>query len=227
MKNLESKNILKSKTISFNHQIYLLFLIIILFNYSKSECPKDKPILKYEKCQNIYCGPKEFETNICSIANSYAQTQWLNNIHFFDTSGISNVCATSNSWGDLFLIAQSYTSNTGDKYIYAFDKTGNGLFYDQINKTYYSFETLNFTKNRYPENFRVVSIDENDYLLSTQTEKEMFLLDYTNKNFTSYTLDSFSSYSFDLFKMEGYYIDEETMEEDETVYFTSSIICDD
>jgi len=151
----------------------------------------------------------------------------LNNIHFFDTSGISNVCATSNSWGDLFLIAQSYTSETGDKYIYAFEKTGNGLFYDEVNQTYYSFETLNFTKNKYPENFRVVSIDQNDYLLSTQTEKEMFLLDYTNKNYTSYTLDSFASYSYDLFRMEGYYIDEETAEEDDTIYFTSSIICDD
>ena len=224
---LQSKNIFKSKIISFSHQIYLLFLIIILINYSKSECPKDKPILKYEKCQNIYCGPKEFETNICSIDNLYAKTQWLNNIHFFDTSGISNVCATSNSWGDLFLIAQSYNSDTENKYIYAFEKTGNGLFYNEVNQTYYSFETLNFTKNKYPENFRIVSIDENDYLLSTQTEKEMFLLDYTNKNFTSYTLDSFSSYSYDLFRVEGYYIDEETMEEDETIYFTSSIICDD
>ena len=110
-------------------------------NQCLSECPKDKPILKYEKCQNIYCSPKEFETNICSIENLYAKTQWLNNIHFFDISGISNVCATSNSWGDLFLIAQSYISETGDKYIYAFDKTGNGLFYDEVNKTYYSFET--------------------------------------------------------------------------------------
>ena len=164
---------------------------------------------------NIYCKPKDFENNICSISNPFIKSQWLNNIHIFDQNGISNICAIQNSNVGLFLIAQEF--KTGDKYIYAFSHDGNGLFLDDINKTYYSFETFDFPENKYTEIFHSVQTDENDYLLSTQTNNEMYLIDYKNKNYTFFELNSSAHYSESIFKLNGY--------DDQNTYFTSYIYC--
>ena len=43
---------------------------------------------------------------------------------------------------------------------------------------HYSFETIDFPDNKYPEIFYSVDIENNQYLLSTQIENEMFLIDY-------------------------------------------------
>ena len=152
-----------------------LFLLFIAFNYSLCiECPRDKPILKNNECQNIYCGPEDFEKNICSVSNPFIKIQWLNHFHFFDTSGISNVCETYNSKGDLFLIAQSYFTGSGDKCLYAFSQDGRGLFYNKINKTNYPFKTINLPKYKNPEIFHNVQVKEKEYLLSPQKEGEIF-----------------------------------------------------
>ena len=164
---------------------------------------------------NIYCKPKEFENNICTISNPFIKTQWLNNIHIFNQSGISNICAIQNSKVGLFLIAQEF--KTGDKYIYAFSQDGNGLFFNDINKTYYSFETFDFPEYKFTEIFHSVQIDEKDYLLSTQTINEMFLIDYKNKNFTFFELNSSIHYSENIFKLNGY--------DEQNKYFTSYIYC--
>ena len=222
---LQNSIFCKRKERIFNN-IFLFLLIVISLEYSLCfDCPRDKPIFKYNECQSIYCEQKEFENNICSISNPHIKAQWLNNIHFFDTSEISNIWATSNSKGDLFLISQAYFSGSGDKYILGFNEDGNGLFYNEINNTHYSFETISFPEYKYPEVFHSVHIDEKEYLLSPQTEREMFLIDFKNKNFTTYDFDTYSHYSDNLFRLKGYYDDEEIEDEDERVYFTSAIIC--
>ncbi len=206
-------NISKDKKVHIN-EILILFLIFYLFKNSICDnCPRDKPILKNNKCMNIYCKPKEFENNICTISNPFIKTQWLNNIHIFNQSGISNICAIQNSKVGLFLIAQEF--KTGDKYIYAFSQDGNGLFFNDINKTYYSFETFDFPEYKFTEIFHSVQIDEKDYLLSTQTINEMFVIDYKNKNFTFFELNSSIHYSENIFKLNGY--------DEQNKYFTSYI----
>ena len=203
-----------------------LFLLFIAFNYSLCiECPRDKPILKNNECQNIYCGPEDFEKNICSVSNPFIKIQWLNHFHFFDTSGISNVCETYNSKGDLFLIAQSYFTGSGDKCLYAFSQDGRGLFYNKINKTNYPFKTINLPKYKNPEIFHNVQVKEKEYLLSPQKEGEIFLIDFNNKNFTNFKFDSYSHYSNNIFRLKGYYDEEETKNESENIYLTSSILC--
>ena len=163
---------------------------------------------------NIYCLPKEFEDNICQISNPFIKSQWLNKIHFFLDKEITNICAISNSKGELFLMGQEFSK--GNKYIYAFSKDGNGLFVNYINQTKYSFESFSFPEYRYTEVFQSVEIDNNNYLLSTQNLNEMFLFDYRNKNFTNFKFNITVHYSENIFKLNGY---------KSLVYLTSYIYC--
>ena len=45
-------------------------------------CEKEKPILKGDQCQNIFCSETEYINEICQISNSIIKTQWLSNIFF-------------------------------------------------------------------------------------------------------------------------------------------------
>ena len=205
-------------------QLLFLFSYIYLFNYSLCiECPRDKPILKNNECQSIYCLPREFANNTCIISNPFIKSQWLDYIHTFASDGISQVWATSDSKGNLFLLGQKFNSgNAGDKYIYAYQKDGNGLFYykDNNDKEYFSFEIIDFPENKYPEIFYSVDIDQNQYLLSTQIMNEMFLIDYINQNLTIFTLNSTTFLSNILFKLKGY----DNTEED-NIYFDEYVNC--
>ena len=198
---------------------FILITFFLLFSFSLTECPRDRPIFKNEECQSIYCSPKEYENNICSVSNIYIKSQWLNEIHSFAPDGISHVCASSNEKGELFLISQGFTAgNAADKYIFAFQKDGNGLFYnDTLN--YYSFETIFFPDNKYPEIFYSINIDTEQYLISTQVMNEIFLVDYKNKNFTIYTLNTSTYFSDDFFLLKGY------TDKDDIVYFSEYIFC--
>ena len=199
--------------------ICLFFFIFSILHISLCiECPRDKPIEKSQVCMNIYCTPKEFENKMCTIANPFIKEQWLNNIHIFNNSGISSVSAVPISNGGLFLLSQEFS--TGDKYIYSFSNDGNGLFFNQINNTYYSFVTIDFPENKYTEIFHKVNIDDKEYLLSTQTVNEMYLIDYNNINFTYYILNSSAHYSESIFKLNGY-----NDNENDNIYFTSYIYC--
>ena len=201
------------------NKIYIIFFLIIsLFKNSFCDfCPRDKPILKNNECLSIYCEQEEFDNKNCSISNPFIKTQWLNNIHIFGQKGISNICAIQNSNNGLFLIAQEFTS--GDKYIFGFSQDGNGLFLNSINKTYYSFETIDFPTDKYTEIFHSVQIDKNEYLLSSQTNNEMFLIDYKKQNYYSFDFNISVLSSENIFKLNGY--------DDENIYFTNYISCGD
>ena len=210
-----------------NNKIHLFLLIIIFFNYSLSiECPRSKPIFKDNECNDIYCQPKEYETNICLILNPFIKSQWLNNINFIDNTGIMGISTTSNSRGDLFIIAEGYNNYKGSKFIFGFSKDGTGLFHNNINDSYYSREKIDFPYLQYSEIFKIVNIEEKEYLLSTYKKDKMFLIDYENKNFTYFNINKNVYYSDNIFNLKGYYEGEDG-EEDENIYFTSYIYCDD
>ena len=207
--------ICKEKNLN-NIKIFAFLSFIILFEYSECiDCPRDKPILKNNQCVSTYCGPTEFEDKNCIISNSFIKSQWLTKINVFNKNGISNICVISNSKNDLFLLVQEFSS--GDKYIYGFSEDGNGLFLNQTDKNYYPFETIDFPPNIYTEIFHAVTIDKKEYLLSTQVYKEMYLIDYINKNYTIFKFNSFVPYSVNIFKLNGYI--------DEDIYLTSYIYC--
>ena len=215
------------ESIKIPNKFYLFFVLAFIFNLCLSiDCPRDKPILKNNTCVSEYCPYGDFEDKICVVANPFIKTQWLNNIHVFSLDPISDVCTATNWKGDLFLMGQGYSEeNERTKYLYAFYKDGNGLFYDDEYESYYSFETIKMPENKIPETFYSVHIDNKEYLLSSQVENQMFLIDMYNKNYTIYTLDTFNHYSGDLLRLKGYYDDEEIEDEDERVYFTDYTYC--
>ena len=197
----------------------ILFLILFLLNYSHCiDCPRDKPILKNNECCAIYCKPQDYENNICTISNPFIETQWLNNIHYFSSESISHICATSNEKGELFLIAQGFTSKTaGDKYIFGFYKDGTGLFREGNTNTQTSFITIDLPDNKYSELFYSVEIGKIEYLLSTQTQNEMLLIDYRNQNYKSFTLDTNTFFSDIIFELKGDF--------NEKTFFTNYVFC--
>ena len=207
--------------------IYFSLSIIFLINYSSSikECPRDTPILKDGECISTFCHHFDFISQICTIANQYIEIQWLNNIRFFDKDSISHICTSSSENGELFLIAQGFTQQTaGDKYIFAFSEDGNGLFYYRDKNfnvnTFYSFETIALPDDKYQELYYPIEIGDLQYLLSTQTENEMILIDYKNKNFKIYNFNISTFFSDSVFALKGYDLDEKEKE-----YFTDYINC--
>ena len=53
----------------FYHLIFQILFIINKKNFTRSICQKEKPILKGNDCQAIYCSEEEFNNNICKIDN--------------------------------------------------------------------------------------------------------------------------------------------------------------
>ena len=60
-----------------------LLLISIHLIEINSECDKETPILKDNKCKEVYCTENEFQEGICSINNPIIKKQWLNEIIHF------------------------------------------------------------------------------------------------------------------------------------------------
>ena len=196
--------------------LFILILFILFNCLVCEECPRNKPILKNNECQKIYCLPEEFENKTCIISNSLQKIQWMNNFHLFGESIVTHVCQISNSKGDLFLMAQNFIFGDGDKYIYGFSSNGEGLFYDEKNKCHYSFISIDFEGRKYPEIFGYVENNNKGYLLSTTYESQMYLIDYNNKNYTEFQVNLLSQYSDTIFKLKDY---------EEETYFTDFIYC--
>ena len=208
-----------------NKMFFLVLIIFFINNSLCEECPRNKPILKDNKCSSLYCTSEEFEKGICIISNSFIKSQWLNNIHSFLPTGISHVWATSDSKGDVFLISQGFTAgNAGDKYIYAFQKDGNGYFnyldYTfEDNVIYYSFEDILLPDNEYSEIFYNIEIEDKQYLLSTQTGNEMVLIDWYKDDYLIFKLNSSSYFSNSLFPLKGF------NDDNNEIYFNDFVYC--
>ena len=219
-------NLLNNKMHQFkkniNNIIMLILSLLLLMEMTLCvECPRDKPIMKGGECQSIYCKPEEFEDYTCIKSNPYVKSQWLNKINNFGSTGIFNICPVSNLNGDIFLLASNLNADYGSKYIYAFSSDGNGLFYDDINKTNYTFENISFPSKNFVEYYHSVYINDKEYLLSTQNSYEMFLIDIYNKKYFNYVLNTEVYYSENIFKLNGY----ENYKEN--IYFTSYIYFDE
>jgi len=117
-------------------------------------------------------------------------------------------------------LAQSQKKENKEKYLFAFDSNGEGLFKNESSLSLkYSFKKLEFNYDDYVDSIKYVKdIDnKNEYLLSTQFGEKMYLFDYSKENAVSKesTFDT-SAYSTDTI----FQIDDDTF-----TYFTDFISC--
>ena len=106
---------------SLKYLYFNIYIFLFLFNFSLSQdCPREKPILKSNQCQAIYCTQEEYSSNECIISNNYTKIQWLNNFHFFNKGYMSHISVTQNYKGELFLSSQK-SEDDFDKYLFAFN----------------------------------------------------------------------------------------------------------
>ena len=200
-----------------NSQILILLIFpLFVFSFLDDECPRDKPILKSDECQSIFCTPEEYSQNICKISNYYIKTQWLNNFHIFAQEYMSHISAAESPKGDLFLSSHK-TSDDFDKYLYGFNSEGEGLFFNNKTNSSTSFEIIDFPKGEYADYNNYVEIDDKGYLMSVPTDDDIYLIDYVNRTKQYLSIKPVSKSSDTIFKINGY----------ENMFFTAYIYCTD
>ena len=63
------------------NSLFAVIIVNILINFVLNEtCPKDTPVFKEGKCQEIYCSKAEYKNGTCIISNPIMEIQWLNDI---------------------------------------------------------------------------------------------------------------------------------------------------
>ena len=210
-------NLRNNISIKYSFNFLILFLIIISISncfLQEEVCSREKPILKSDECQSIYCTPEEFDKNICKIANKYIKAQWLNNFHIFDKEYMEHVSVSKSPKGDLFLSSHK-VSGDWDKYLFGFNSEGDGLFYNNETDSYSSFEKIDFPKSEYSDYNEYIEIDGNGYLISVPTEDDIFLIDYNNKKIRPFSIFPMSKSAYTIFKINGY----------DDMYFTAYTYC--
>ena len=203
----------KSPKILLFHIILFLLLTNICLTF---ECPKYKPILKSNECYSIYCTPQEFSSKECEISNEIAKTQWLNNFHIFDKEYMSHISVTKNHKGELFLSSQK-TTDDFDKYLFAFNSEGEGLFYDKEKDKYNSFEIIDFETREYADYNNYIEIDNKGYLIGAPIDDDIYLIDYMNNTIKSFSIDPFSIGADTIFKINN----------NNNLFFTAYVFCYD
>ena len=152
------------------------------------KCPKEKPILKENKCKMIYCTQKEFEDKICVINNDVVKKQWLNKFNIFQDDS-SNVKYDINEKGELILFSQKKEGNNINIYLYGFNKNYEGIFYDEKNKNYVSNKKIILkNKDKLIEKIKYIELNKKGYLLNFMNDVQMHLIDLESNEYYSHYL---------------------------------------
>ena len=119
-------------------QIYLFFPKLVIFFIfivysSLSECERDKPIFKDNKCVSIYCDENQFKSGECIINNSIIKKRWINNIMTIENTN-GDLILSLYKEDNIFLFGTSSSNNEErifygiesvyDSYTYPFGKNG-------------------------------------------------------------------------------------------------------
>ena len=120
----------------FYHLIFQILFIINKKNFTRSICQKEKPILKDNICQAIYCSEEEFNNNDCKIDNDIIKTQWLNNFIVFNEYNYRFINIVINKDGDLILETspEELGGKSGKRLFFRLKKNGNFFFKNENNE---------------------------------------------------------------------------------------------
>jgi len=183
----------KRKIINYAPTKILLFIILLQFPLSKSECNLNQPILKNGNCELTHCSEEDFSSGVCTISNEIIKTQWINNITVFkDYVRLRYNNFAINSKGDLVLELSTQESNyKGIRFFYGMKKDGSYLFKDENNKSIPTkiIHVKNGDKQilRYESVIIFISLkddynDDKQYLLSIGSNKDAVVELYDLEN---------------------------------------------
>jgi hypothetical protein len=188
------------------------------------KCPINKPILKDETCQLIYCTKEEFDNKICQIYNPLVKIQWLNEFHIFSEFNSSEIAVANDiiTNNHIILLAQNTDKEKGykEKYLYGFHSNGAGLFYNKNKDIYDSFKKFDFLDNvKLIDKIGYIEMDYDGYLLTTPIDNYLYILDYEDDKIIKTQIDT-PAYSTDkIIVME---IEDESIDPD---YISTYIYC--
>lgn len=129
---------------------------------------------------------------------------------------MSHISVTKNDKGELFLSSQKIEDDY-DKYMFAFDSEGEGLFYEEEKDKYTSFRIFDFPAREYADYNNFVEINGKGYLMGVPNEDDIYLIDYMNNIIKSFTINPLASGSDTIFKINN----------SNNLFFTAYIFCYD
>ena len=159
------------KEIFHKNIIFYFFTILLKINIILTDCNIDKPILKDNNCQLIYCNEEQFATNICKINNSIINTQWLNRIIRISDNDYRFINIASNTKGDIF-IETSPISEGSRRIFYAFTNNGMPYFKNSENNeesSFYIMDEIETDLIRHESeliNIVLKNVEDKEYLMS-------------------------------------------------------------
>ena len=130
------------KEILYKNIIFHFLMVSLIFKIILNDCSKEKPILKDNSCQLIYCKEDDFSKNICKINNTIINTQWLNRIIIISENQFRFINIASNTKGDIF-IETSSTSSINKRIFYALNNNGRPYFKNNENNKETPFYIMN------------------------------------------------------------------------------------
>ena len=176
------------KEIFFKNNVFNLFLIFWnLYIIVLKDCDKIIPILKDNECQLIYCEQSQFDTQECSINNTFIKTQWLNNIIRISDDYFRYINVVSNKKGDIF-IETSPVNESSKRIFFGLKNNGRPYFKNEETPFYILDELSCNLKRHYSELINVVLKNNKEYLMSISTDgfAEIYDFDNNQRIYTDY-----------------------------------------
>ena len=177
--------------------LILFQFIIIPFIKSNSACDRDKPILKDNTCQLLFCSKDDLNSTLCEINNTIIKTQWLTQIINIGELGYRYINIVSYSNGDMVFLASSFPRSNG-RIFYGINKDGRPFFNNQsTNEKEYIYKMeVNQTDNcyKYEGESSVIKLSGKnnnsgkEYLVST-SKRDSFIEIYDFDNNIIYQKD--------------------------------------
>ena len=160
-------------------QKVVIYIIFFLFIIKCEECPKDYPILNYQKgmCTMEYCTKSQFEEGICVISNSIIKIQWINSVNVLSMSDNSETYSNV-AYDDIQNLLFESIIDNDNKLFFSMEKGGNS--YKNKNQKYIIEKKIN-------ENFLYQLYSQS--ILTNDNNERIFFSISSNRYFNIFNLD--------------------------------------
>ena len=155
-------------------QKVVIYIIFSLFIIKCEECPKDYPILNYQKgmCTMEYCTKSQFEEGMCIISNSIIKIQWINSVNVLSMSDNSETYSNV-AYDDIQNLLFESIIDNDNKLFFSMEKGGNS--YKNKNQKYIIEKKIseNFLYQLYSQS--ILTNDNNERIFFSISSNIFFL----------------------------------------------------